>query len=97
MWLSGNMQALQANPGLRPKAVSLASPLAKLVEEGASKLAQRTTGVSALLACCYIAAASREADGIFKQHKVKLFPAFSCFTTPAFVHHLWCCVQPRAP
>ncbi len=64
------MQALQANSGIRSQASSLAAPLARLVEDGASKLAQRATGVSALLACCYLAAASHEADEVFKQHKV---------------------------
>ncbi len=64
------MQTLQANSGIRSQAISLAAPLARLVEDGASKLAQRATGVSALLACCYLAAASHEADEVFKQHKV---------------------------
>ncbi len=66
------MQALQANSSIRSQAISLAAPLARLVEDGASKLAQRATGVSALLACCYLAAASHEADEVFKQHKVTL-------------------------
>ncbi len=64
------MQALQANSSIRSQAISLAAPLARLVEDGASKLAQRAAGVSALLACCYLAAASHEADEVFKQHKV---------------------------
>jgi hypothetical protein len=64
------MQALQANSSIRSQAISLAAPLARLVEDGASKLAQRAPGVSALLACCYLAAASHEADEVFKQHKV---------------------------
>ncbi len=68
------MQALQANSSIRSQAISLAAPLARLVEDGASKLAQRATGVSALLACCYLAAASHEADEVFKQHKV----TFAC-------------------
>lgn len=68
------MQSLQANFSIRSQASSLAAPLARLVEDGASKLAQRATGVSALLACCYLAAASHEADEVFKQHKV----AFAC-------------------
>lgn len=46
-------------------------PLGKLVEDGASKLAQRANGVSALLACCHIAAASHEADETLKQNKVR--------------------------
>ena len=64
-------QALQTNPSIRAEAAALAVPLAKLVEEGASKLALRASGVSALLACCYIAAASHEADETFKQQKVQ--------------------------
>ena len=68
------MQALQANSIIRSQAISLAAPLARLVEDGASKLAQRAAGVSALLACCYLAAASHQADEVFKQHKV----SFAC-------------------
>ncbi|DBB12167.1 TPA: hypothetical protein ACH3X3_006274 [Trebouxia sp. C0006] len=68
--LKATLQALQANSSIRSQAISLAAPLARLVEDGASKLAQRATGVSALLACCYLAAASHEADEVFKQHKV---------------------------
>lgn len=64
------MQAVRGNAGIRSQAASLVGPLAKLVDDGASKLAQRATGVSALLACCYIAAASHEADEVLKQHKV---------------------------
>ena len=55
---------------MRSQAGSLATPLAKLVEDGASKLAQRATGVSALMACCHIAAASHDADETLKQNKV---------------------------
>ena len=64
------LQALQCNDHIKSQAASLAAPLAKLVEEGASKLAQRTNGVTALLACCHIAAASHDADQTLKQNKV---------------------------
>lgn len=64
------MQAVQGNTRIRSQAGSLAAPLAKLVEDGASKLAQRASGVSALMACCHIAAASHDADETLKQHKV---------------------------
>ena len=64
------MQALQGNARIRSQAGTLATPLAKLVEDGASKLAQRATGVSALTACCHIAAASPDADEVLKQTKV---------------------------
>lgn len=67
---ASGVQALQGNTRIRSQAAPLATPLAKLVEDGASKLAQRTTGVSALLACCHIAAASHEADEALKQNKV---------------------------
>ena len=83
----GVVQAVQANSSIRSQAVSLAAPLARLVEDGASKLAQRATGVSALLACCYLAAASHEADEVFKQHKV----TFACALLSAAdsLHQSW--------
>ena len=64
------VQAVQCNERIKSQAACLAAPLAKLVEEGASKLAQRANGVTALLACCHIAAASHDADQILKQNKV---------------------------
>ena len=64
------VQALQGNGRIRSQAGTLATPLAKLVEDGASKLAQRATGISALTACCHIAAASHDADEALKQNKV---------------------------
>ena len=66
------VQALQGNARIRSQAGALARPLAKLVEDGASKLAQRTMGVSALLGCCLLAAASHEADEVLKENKVGL-------------------------
>ena len=66
------MQAVQSNESIQAQAVELAPSLARLVEEGSSKLAQRASGVSALLAACYIAAASHEADEVFRQQKVLL-------------------------
>ena len=64
------LQALQGNARITSQAGTLAMPLAKLVEDGASKLAQRATGISALKACCHIAAASHDADEALKQNKV---------------------------
>lgn len=66
------VQVLQGNESIQAQAVILAPSLARLVEEGSSKLAQRASGVSALLAACYIAAASHEADEVFRQQKVLL-------------------------
>lgn len=71
---SAEMQALQGNARIRSQAGTLATPLAKLVEDGASKLAQRATGISALKACCHIAAASHDADEILKQSQVSCLP-----------------------
>lgn len=67
---AADMQALHGNARMRSQAGTLATPLAKLVEDGASKLAQRATGISALTACCHIAAASHDADEALKQNKV---------------------------
>lgn len=64
------LQALQGNARIGSQAGSLATPLAKLVQDGASKLAQRATGISAFTACCHIAAASHDADEALKQNKV---------------------------
>lgn len=63
-------QAVRHNEGIQAEAVAVAPVLARLVEEGSTKLAQRASGVSALTAACYIAAASQEADDVFRQNKV---------------------------
>lgn len=61
---------MQQNKHIQAQAVATVPNLARLVEEGSSKLAQRASGVSALLSVCYIAAASGEANDILKEHKV---------------------------
>ena len=83
---------MQRNEGLQAQTAPLAPALARLVEEGCSKLAQRASGMSALLAACYIAAASHDANEVFKQHKEGLTTV--AVSTSVFWHKLmmWACI-----
>ena len=72
------LQAAQHNEGIQAETVALSPALARLVEEGSTKLAQRASGVSALTAACYIAAASQEADDDFRQNKVSTAVLLFC-------------------
>lgn len=59
------VRALSSNVELRANAAELAPGLAKLIQEGATKVATRLDGLLALLAAAYIAGADASADTAF--------------------------------